>query len=147
MGAIPYWYFVDYEQDFNVALQKLREREFRAGRYYPNVMFLDFSIDETKVSPGASHESIEAAIIAAEENGTGSILDVFRVDEVGGFSVARILSSEELLDYFDTEQPTMEMVIESMEIFDIIDRGEAICTAIYEDAKPIKIFFAGYSFD
>jgi hypothetical protein len=31
MGGHAWFYFVDYEPDINSALQKLREREFRAG--------------------------------------------------------------------------------------------------------------------
>jgi hypothetical protein len=37
MGGHAWFYFVDYEPDINAALRKLREREFRAGRYNPAV--------------------------------------------------------------------------------------------------------------
>jgi hypothetical protein len=45
MGGHPWFYFVDYEPDVNAALQKLREREFRAGRYNPVVWFPEFPVD------------------------------------------------------------------------------------------------------
>jgi hypothetical protein len=54
MGSSPYWYFVPYEEDRNAALQKLREREFLAGRYNPVIDFPEFPIDE-KTSPGKQH--------------------------------------------------------------------------------------------
>jgi len=39
MGAHPYWYFVKHEPDIDHALQQLREREFRAGRYNPVIRY------------------------------------------------------------------------------------------------------------
>jgi hypothetical protein len=35
MGSALYKYVVNYKADINEALQELREREFRAGRYNP----------------------------------------------------------------------------------------------------------------
>jgi hypothetical protein len=40
MGAHAYWYFVPYERDIDAALQKLRVREFQAGRYNPTMPFI-----------------------------------------------------------------------------------------------------------
>ena len=85
MGASPYFYSVKYEQDDNAALQKLRRREFEAGRYYPAVMFPEFPIDENAESPGAQHASIEEALIASDAQGTQSILDLTRVADEADF--------------------------------------------------------------
>ena len=35
MGGHPWFYFVAYQSDINIALQNLRRREFEAGRYNP----------------------------------------------------------------------------------------------------------------
>ena len=35
MGASPYWYVVPYNPNVDAALEELRQREFRAGRYNP----------------------------------------------------------------------------------------------------------------
>jgi len=62
MGGEPYWYFVPYQPDFQKALDELREREFRAGRYNPVIDFLEF--DEpafSKQKPGAQHASCYGA--------------------------------------------------------------------------------------
>lgn len=82
MGADPYFYVVDYDEDVEAALERLREREFKAGRYRPAV---DWPQDylggpEPKPAPGAQHDSIDAVFEeAAEEghpDGTASILDL-----------------------------------------------------------------------
>jgi hypothetical protein len=70
MGAEPYWYFVRYEQDLNEALQKLRKREFQAGRYNPVIPLLDFPIDSNLPCPGPQHKTIQEALDDAAEDGT-----------------------------------------------------------------------------
>jgi hypothetical protein len=67
MGSTPYCYTVPYENDYNTALQKLREREFEAGRYNPVVPFPDFPLDKDSESPGKKHSSIEAVFEDAKE--------------------------------------------------------------------------------
>ena len=68
MGANPYWYFVPYEADFGAALQKLRAREFQAGRYNPVTPFQEFPIDPSAPTVGARHGSIEEVMEAADES-------------------------------------------------------------------------------
>lgn len=139
MGAHPYWYYTTYQADLTTALQTLREQEFQAGRYNPVVSF-DFPITEQTPSPGAQHSSIEAALEAADAEGTRSILDIFRISDtpypLSGdeldiemlaeenidalYNAAFPLSSAEMLILFGTEQPTHEM-IESVIVDDSID--------------------------
>ncbi|MBD2597640.1 hypothetical protein H6G74_25440 [Nostoc spongiaeforme FACHB-130] len=134
MGAEVYWYYTNYQPDLNAALQKLRQREFQAGRYNPAIPLLDFPITENSPAPGAQHISIEAALEASEADGTRSILDILRVDDRpcplsrdefkkalrGGeefyqilgevFNTAFLLPPAELMTLFGTEQPTHEMI-------------------------------------
>jgi len=133
MGAEPYWYYTTYQSDLNVALHKLREREFQAGRYNPVRPCIDFPITESSSAPGAKHSSIEVAIEASEADGTRSILDILRVsdrpltfsrEEIKSallgegnyeileevFNTAFPLPSAELLALFATEQPTHAMI-------------------------------------
>ena len=79
MGAEPWYYFVAYQSNIQRALDALREREFRAGRYNPVVPLLEFPISGDYPGPGARHASIEAAIEASDADGTRSILDMTRV--------------------------------------------------------------------
>ena len=94
MGADPYFYFVPYQKDIQAALQALRETEFKAGRYDPAMRMADppsytfqmrFPPDESWPTPGAQHASIEEALEASEESGTGSILDLSRVGSAPDF--------------------------------------------------------------
>ena len=76
MGAEPYWYIVPYESDIDAALQKLRQREFRAGRYNPVTPFPKFPVDLDAEPAPAQHGSIEEVMEVADEDGTRSILDI-----------------------------------------------------------------------
>lgn len=147
MGAEVYYYSVEFEEDDNAALQKLRQREFLAGRYNPVQYFPDFQALEND-PPGAQHDTIEDALWAAEADGTRSILDLARVDDEPDFCVAARLKPKQLIDLFGTEKPTEEIVQEKFsDLLEIIERGHGICFPIYDGDKPIELIFVGYSFD
>ena len=57
MGADPYWYFVPYEPDIESALQKLRRREFEAGRYNPVIKSMRFPLSDPPPSPGPPRQT------------------------------------------------------------------------------------------
>ena len=88
MGSDFYGYYVPYEDDKNNALQKLRQREFKAGRYdlgWRNFAIVTFEHgimdDPANVpSPGCKHHTIEEAL-AETGDGTQSILDLTKVIE------------------------------------------------------------------
>lgn len=132
MGAEPWDYFVPYEPNIQAALDKLREREFRAGRYRGSDE-QPATIDEAMENSGAS--------------GTGSILDISRVADRPDYFAVAPLSREELLELFGTEQPTREVIEGNLSFFQDIERGQGIYIVAYQDGKPTELFFAGYSFD
>jgi len=170
MGAHPYFYFTPYQKDIPAALQALREREFKAGRYDPAMQMADppsymfqmrFPPDESwPTAPGAQHASIEEAIEASEESGTGSILDLSRVDSAPDFFTVCPLDDQELMRLFGTTKPTRDL-LESALInpktdsarktaglfWEQIGRGEGRYIVIHSDSEPREIFFVGYSFD
>ena len=148
MGGHPWFYFVEYEPDIDAALQKLRQREFDAGRYNPAVDFPEFPLTADSPAPGAQHDSIDEAIEDADADGTRSILDMERVAEEADFNAVAPLARETLLELFGTERPTHEMIDESDELFELMDeRGQGVYAIVYEGERPSEIFFAGYSFD
>lgn len=149
MGAEPYWYFVKYRRVIDDALQELREREFRAGRYNPVIPFLShlFPIGPDSPAPGAQHDSIEEAMEEAAEDGTRSILDIFGVAEEPDFFVAAPLDGGTLHDLYGTTRPTREQVENNLPLLDELERGHAVYVVIYRDGQPDEIFFGGYSFD
>src|ERR1700693_2034169 len=167
MGSHPYYYFTPYQEHIRAALQVLREKEFKAGRYDPamhmgsppSYMFqMSFPPDETQPSPGARHRSVDEARDAATESGTGSILDLDRITNTPGFCAACPLPDGDLDKLFATRQPTREPVqrvlIEGESIVDDddaedpqelfweqIDRGQGRYIVVYENSKPSEIFF------
>jgi hypothetical protein len=147
VGGHPWFYFVEYEPDLNAALQKLREREFMAGRYNPAVNFPLFPVGPQSPAPGAQHDSIEEALEDSDADGTRSILDMERVGDVPDYGVVAPLPKEELMNLFGTERPTREMVESSDELFEPLERGQGVYVVVYDGGQPSEIFFAGYSFD
>jgi hypothetical protein len=153
MGANPYWYFVPYEADLDAALQKLRQREFQAGRYNPVTPFQRFPIDLSAPGPGAKHASIEQVMEQCDESGTRSILDIAQVapapfDGTGMlYFTAFPLGPSDAEDLFGTSKPTRGQVETNQRMWDRIERGSAIYTVIFDKGEPHEIFFGGYSFD
>jgi hypothetical protein len=132
MGAEPWDYFVPYEENIQEALEKLRQREFRAGRYR-----------------GAEDHpaSIEEAFENMDEDGTASILDITHVAEEPGFFAVVPLPRVDLVRLFGTDKPTREMIERNMDLYEDIERGQGVYIVAHKDGKPSEIFFGGYSFD
>jgi len=143
MGAVPYRYFVKYQPDVDAALQELREREFRAGRYNPVVPF-PFHTDSA--AHGARHRTIREALRAAGADGTRSILDLGRVSKEPELGTVAPLADDVLLQLYGTRRPTREMVEQGADS-EYIERGQGIYIIIYRDDQPDEILFAGYSYD
>jgi len=132
MGAEPWQYFVPYEQDTQAALERLKEREFQAGRFR-------FSEEHPT--------TIEEAREIADADGTGSILDIDGVGDEPDFGVVVPLSAENLVELYGTAQPTHEMIEANLDFYEDIERGQGIYIVVYKGGKPAEIFFAGYSYD
>lgn len=147
MGAEPYYYFVKYQPDLNQALQELRRREFRAGRYFPAMERLRFPVDEHSPGPGAQHASIEEAFEDADATGTQSILDLERISDVPDFGAVTPMPASALLRHYGTSQPTRAMVERNMAFFEDLDRGHGTSIVVFKDGMPTEILFAGYSYD
>ena len=163
MGANPYFYFAPFQNDINAALQALRQQEFAAGRYDPamqmanppSYMFMfRFPPDDTSPQPGAQHASIEEALEASAESGTGSILDIYQITSETDYGAACPLSDAELTGLFGTPQPSrgqVDAVLTAGPNADVfwsqIERGQACYIVVYTGQQPSEIFFAGYSWD
>ncbi len=147
MGGHPYWYFVPYQNDIQEALNALRQREFRAGRYNPAMPFPDFPVDLNAPSPGAQHNSIDDAWEDADADGTRSILDLKTVGAAPDYFTAAAMPPSQLRQFFGTEKPTRAHVEGNHDFFEDIERGQGVYIVVYTDNQPSAIFFAGYSFD
>ncbi len=147
MGAHPYWYTVKHQANKQKALDELREREFRAGRYNPVIPFLNFPVTDDAPAPGAQHGSIEEAMQDEAEDGTRSILDILAVSDEPDFCMAAPLPQEMLLSLYGTAEPTREMIEQNMDFFEDLERGHCVYIVLYKDGQPDELYFAGYSFD
>jgi hypothetical protein len=147
MGGDIYIYFVPYQPDLRGALEELRQREFKAGRYYPATEDLEFPPDLDAESPGAQHTSIEEAMEDAGADGTRSILDLSDISKQAEFNSAAPLPDGVLKGLFHTTKPTRAMVEANDEFLEHVDRGQGIYIVLYKDDLPDELYFAGLSFD
>ncbi len=147
MGGHPYWYTVPYQANVQAALNELREREFRAGRYYPAMELVRFPITADSPAPGAQHTSIEEAQEDADATGTCSILDILTIADEPDFCVAAPLDPSELQALYGTIRPSAAQVESNMDFLEDVERGHAVYIVCYEDDSPSHLVFAGYSFD
>lgn len=132
MGAEPYQYTVPYEPDIQAALEKLRRRVFESKEF-----------NGAKFNPPTP----EAAFEVTGADGTRSILDITRISDQPDFCCAAPLTPEECESYFGSQKPTEDMVRESDELWDDLERGMARYVILYDGDEPSGIYFAGYSFD
>ena len=132
MGAEPYQYFVDYEEDVQSALDKLRQQVFESGAF-----------NGAEFNPSTPEEALELA----DEDGTGSILDIMSISAQPEFFCAAPWSREELDEFFGTDQLSVGMVKDCQAFWDGLDRGMARYAVLYDGGRPSQIFFAGYSLD
>ncbi len=150
MGGEFWSYSVPYQEDIRAALEALREQEFRAGRFW----------QPTEVQPGLwgrllgrgpikpkRPASIREALKISDATGTRSILDMERVSDTPESGAVSPLRPEELRELFGTEQPTLEAIEKSDEFIDRLERGQGVYIILYQQRKPEKIYFAGYSYD
>ena len=132
MGGHPYQYVVDYSEDIPSALDTLRRQVFERGEFHGS---------------GRGAKTPEEALELAGETGTRSILDIMTIQDEPDLCCAAPLTPGEMTRFFGTVQPSVRMVEESDDFWDHLERGMARYVVIYENGKPTKLFFAGYSFD
>jgi hypothetical protein len=149
MGGSPYWYIVPHE-DPKAALRKLRQREAKAGRYYPAVERPRFPVTEKSPAPGAQHKSIKEALIASDAEGTQSILDIGKISPQPKFLCASPFDENRLIQILGHAKPTREEVMDlknRLYLFQGIERGHAVYMTLFKSHKPAELLFYGYSVD
>lgn len=152
MGAHFWSHHAPYQKDFQAALDALREREFRAGRFHqpleipPGFFGRLFGRQPSRPKPPTT---ISEAIKLGEVDacGTRSVLDMERIGDSPDFGVAWLIPRGELQRLFGTDQPTHKMVEESNDLPERIERGHGVCVVTYANGRPNGIYFAGYSYD
>ena len=147
MAGQLWWYAVPYQPDAQAALDALREREFRAGRYFPAVERPTFPVTPQSPAPGAQHGSIEEAVEAAEETGTRSILDFEEIATTDADWGIHLFPTTQLRRLSGTAQPTLAQVEGNQALTEWIGRGEGYLITTYDAGQPSHLYFFGYSFD
>lgn len=166
MGASGWQYFVPYQSDIQKALDELRVQVFQSGKYYVGEPVWQ-NMDESEYDEYPEEDmreelkewlrrmkslkeptTIEELLDWNGEDGTHSILDIAGISSTPKFGMAIPLSSQQLIDLFESEKPTKDLIEQKVdEIMGLRKRWEATYIVIYKDGLPNEIFFAGFSGD
>ncbi|SPE59917.1 conserved hypothetical protein [Verrucomicrobia bacterium] len=150
MGGEFWSYVVPYQENIQAALEKLREQEFQAGRFWqpsevgPGFFGRMLGRGPSKPKPPAT---IREAIKLSEATGTRSILDMERISDTPALGAVSAIPPDELQRLFGTAQPTLDAIEHSDEFVEGLERGQGVYIVLYRDGKPDGIYFAGYSYD
>src|SRR5437867_8016391 len=125
MGGHFWSYAVPYQEDIQAALEALREREFRAGRFWqpsevqPGFFGRILGRPPSKPKPPAT---IREALKISDATGTRSILDMERISETPDLGAVSPLPPDELRRLFGTAEPTREIIEQSDEFIESLER-------------------------
>jgi hypothetical protein len=84
------------------------------------------------------------------EAGTHSILDIDSISDQPDFGTVSPLSEEELVEFFETTQPSIEVISSdesTLHLYDLRERWQGLYVIAYKDGTPSEIFFCGSSGD
>jgi hypothetical protein len=137
-GSQLWEYCVPYQPDMNRVLLELRDREFKAGRFYRSEM---------------KPKNFDEAIRNADAAGTRSILDIEKVSPTRDIMAISPAPPEKLTALFGTEKPSHTMIEDAsknmsheFQVFlQNYDRGEGVYIIMYEGDRPSEIYIAGWS--
>ena len=132
MGAENYMWVTRYQKSLAKALDMARRETFAAGKF---------------LGAEKMPKSIAAAVEAAAEEGTGSLLDIMRVSKIPELCSVCTVSAKERKDFFGTEHPDGSEIADAMDFWESFDRGMARAVTLYEQGRPVKICFAGWTLD
>jgi hypothetical protein len=137
-GSQLWEYCVPYQPDMKKVLADLREREFKAGRFY-----------RSELNP----KNLDEAIRNADAAGTRSIIDIENVSPTRDVMAIAPAPPEQLMALFGTDKPSHAMVEtastkmqhEFQVFLETYDRGEGVYIIIYDGDHPSEIYVAGWS--
>ena len=132
MGAENYMWVTRYQKSLAKALDMARRETFAAGKF---------------LGAEKMPKSIAAAVEAVAEEGTGSLLDIMRVSKIPELCSVCSVSAKERKEFFGTEHPDGSEIAGAMAFWESFDRGMARAVTLYEQGRPVKICFAGWTLD
>ena len=132
MGSESYIWVTQYRKNLADALERARNEVFFSGK------FIGAELNPATFQEALAHDP---------EGGTGSLLDIVSVGGPDDFCSVYELTGAELLHFFGTEQPSLDEIRNCAAFWESFDRGQARAIPLYENGRPAKICFAGWTID
>jgi hypothetical protein len=164
MGASGWSYFTPWQQNADEALQELRKRVFREGRYgrigrwrempgaldarrrglpmpqwfiLKGLMGVWAAFDLVQGTRGGA--TVEEAVARAGQDGTHSILDITDgISKTPNFGTAFPAPERWLIDAYGTSRPTRQMVEKGFRPADDLERWSCVFFAVWDDGESAE---------
>ncbi|MBN9692975.1 MAG: hypothetical protein J0M24_22255 [Verrucomicrobia bacterium] len=168
MGATGWNYFAPYQADIEAALQKLRAEVFERGEYgqaqgMPPEVLASLPPEAREAweklrdleaqrlgGPSREFATIDELLEAAAADGTHSILDILSIGSEPDFGTAWPAPSDVVQRVYGAERPSRAQVearIGSISEALELERWQAVYVLVYEQGRPVEIYFEGVSGD
>lgn len=152
MGSHPWKTVTEWSPDVSAALERGQQEVFSRGEfgtaYWLAAMSKRMGRPPPSLPPMPVPNTIDEAREFAAEEGTGSILDVYRLAPEPAMAATGPFSAEVLREVVGADQPTLEQVEPALHgLYERLDRGESGYVVCYQDGEPSQILFIGMSFD
>jgi hypothetical protein len=138
MGSRPWDYVTKWEPDLNAVVERAQRETLASGSF-------GGEWGKRELPPNPTIADVRAAY---EYDGSGSVIDVLRLESEPGAEVAGPFSDEVLLDVFGTVKPTRAQAYERFyELLELLQRGETAYVVLFEGEKPNEVLFLGQTAD
>ena len=164
MTSTAWGYLVPYQEDIQQALNEIQQHVFQRGEFFTELGDL-LSFLRSNQSQNMSQQKIEKikarinvleqepipvnipALIQKNGNtGTHSIIDMQGISDEPKENHISPLTDEEIVNYFGHKQPTLTMLEQNNNnILSLCEHWQGRYLLVYENQKPIDIFFIGIS--
>ena len=164
MTSTAWGYLVPYQEDIQQALNEIKQHVFQRGEFFTELGDLLSFLQSDQIQ-NLSQEKIEqikarinileqepipvtipALIQKNGDTGTHSIIDMQGISEEPKQHHISPLTDEEIEKYFGHTQPTLAMLEQNNNnILNLCEHWQGRYLLVYENQKPIDIFFIGIS--
>ncbi len=152
MGSHPWRTVTAWEPDVGAALARAQADVFARGEfgaaYWLATLYEQMGQPPPRLPPMPVPNTIAEAREYGAEDGTGSILDVYRLAEAPAVAATGPFPAEVLRQVLGTDRPTLAQADAALHgLYERLRRGESGYVVCHEGGAPAQILFIGMSFD
>jgi hypothetical protein len=164
MTSTAWGYLVPYQEDIQLALSTIQQEVFQRGEFFTELgdLLAFLKSEQTQYASLEKIEQIKARINVLEQEpipvtipaliqksgevGTHSIIDMQGISNEPKENHISPLTDGEIEEYFGHKQPTLSMLEQNNNnILNLCEQWQGRYLLVYENERPVDIFFIGIS--